>query len=143
MKDSALVDVPVHPAVFWRAERAPGTARLAGARCRRCAEAFFPPRRACPRCHSAEWMEARPLATHGRVFALTHVVRPAPHYAQPYLLALVDLADGVRVMAQLKVAPDAVRVGDEVVLVVEPLFETADGHRVWGYRFAPLAAAAR
>ena len=39
-------------------------------------------------------------------------------------------------MAQLKAAPDAARLGDEVTLVVEPMFEM-DGQRVWGYRFAP------
>ena len=142
MSARELVDVPVKPDVFWENDfRSPG-ARLAGARCTRCDEGFFPPRRVCPRCHDASSMVAGPLATRGRVFAMTHVTRPADQYAVPYVLALVDLADGVRVLAQLAAAPDAVRLGDEVTLIVEPLFEL-EGQRVWGYRFALRATAGR
>ena len=142
MSAHELVDVPVKPDVFWQNDFRRPDARLAGARCTRCAEGFFPPRRVCPRCHDAASIVAGPLATRGRVFALTHVTRPADPYTAPYLLALVDLDDGVRVLTQLAAAADTVRLGDEVTLVVEPLFEL-EGQRVWGYRFAPQPATGR
>ncbi len=140
MSARPLLDVPIRAGVFVGEDfRAPAAA-LRGTRCARCAETFFPARRVCARCHAADRIEETALGRRGRVFALTHVVRPAGHYAAPYVLALVDLPEGVRVLSQIAAAPDTVAIGDEVTLVVEPLFDTPEGQRVWGYRFAPVGA---
>jgi uncharacterized protein len=132
-------DVPVHRDVFSSSDFRSGHARLLGTRCAQCDEVFFPARQACPRCHSARSMSREELSTRGRIHALTHVARPATHYAKDYVLGLVDLDNGPRILAQLKGEADALRIGDPVELVVEPLFDTPGGQHVWGYRFKSAA----
>lgn len=136
MPERKLVDVPIRDGVFTDHEfRAPGVA-LRGSRCGRCHEAFFPARRVCPRCHRGDSVLGIALGRRGHVYAVTEVVRPAAFYPEAYTLALVDLPEGVRVLGQVKGPAGSVRIGADVELVVEPMFETPDGQRVWGYRFA-------
>jgi hypothetical protein len=68
--------------------------------CNACDQAYYYPRRYCPRCWSAdtEWREA---SRRGTVYSYS-VVResPAPPFRDmvPYGLVLVDLAEGPRMM---------------------------------------------
>lgn len=135
MTQQQVADIPVHPDIFAESDFRSGEARLYGTKCGQCNEIFFPRRLACPRCHSAKFMSAERLAATGRIHALTHVARPAAHYPNPYMLALIDLEGGPRILAQVKDSPDDIRIGDSVELLVEPLFDTPDGRHVWGYRF--------
>jgi uncharacterized OB-fold protein len=69
----------------------------------------YPPRVAEPRTGATElqWVEASGLGT---VYSTT-VIRQKPP-APNYNLALIDLAEGVRMMARVEgVAPEAVRIG--------------------------------
>ncbi len=143
MSEGAVVDVPVRKGIFTGGDFRTAAVGLRATRCGRCAECFFPPRRACPRCHRAEAMSEVALGRRGRIHALTRVARPAAMYPDPYTLALVDLPEGVRLLAQVKGPAEALRLGADVELVVEPLFQTPDGRRVWGYRFAALDAGSR
>lgn len=96
---------------FWQA-LADGTFRLQ--RCRACGRFQHYPRPACVRCLSAdlEWAEA---SGEGVVHSYTVIHRvgvPAWRARVPYVVALVDLAEGVRLQTNLvDVAPDAVEVG--------------------------------
>lgn len=131
-------DVSINPGLFTRDDPRDPEIALKGSRCTACRETFFPARAICPRCHSAAAIQEAELSRTGTLWSFTRVVRTPDHYPQPYLLAWVDLPEGVRLMTQLACPADAsVRVGMPVTLVVEPLFESADGRRVWGYRFAP------
>jgi uncharacterized OB-fold protein len=128
-------DLPVHPEIFSVFDPATREFRLGGSRCRQCDELFFPRRLACPRCHSAKAMVPEDLPSTGQIYALTHVGRPAVLYQDSYVLALVDLDDGPRVLAQVKGDSAKLRIGDPVRLVIEPLFHTRNTQPVWGYRF--------
>src|SRR3974390_2712673 len=73
-----------------------------------------PPRPACPRCHSADlgWREASGAGT---VYTCT-VVRHPTHFAFadkiPYVIALVELAEGPRLITGITgIAPADVRAG--------------------------------
>ncbi len=70
-------------------------------RCTGCSRHVFPPRQYCPGCESAklEWVAPRPTGT---VYSTT-VVRLDPQ--QPYNVALIDLADGIRMMSSV-ICPD-------------------------------------
>lgn len=143
MSEGELVDVPVKDGVFTSGDFRTAEVSLRGTRCARCAETFFPPRRVCPRCHGADSMGEVTLSRMGRIHAVTHVARPAAVYRGAYMLALVDLPEGVRLLTQVKGPAEGLVIGAEVELVVEPLFETPDSQRVWGYRFAARQAPAR
>jgi uncharacterized OB-fold protein len=111
--------------------------RLLGSRCSACGTATFPARAFCPHCRATAGIEGVPLAADGHIHSFT-VVRQAPAGVEvPYVLAQIDLADGVRVMAQVVGAePDRIALGAPVVLELVP-FPAAtgeDGQPV-GYRF--------
>lgn len=131
----------IKPGLFTADDPADPDLALKGSRCDACAETFFPPRAICPRCHSPAAVRDVALSRTGVVYACTRVVRTPAQYPAPYLLAWVDLPEGVRLMTQLACPAGAdVRVGAPVHMVVEPLFDTADGRAVWGYRFRPEEA---
>lgn len=137
MSEPAQQDVPIRPGIYSREDVRDPQNALRGTRCRRCEETFFPPRRVCPRCHSAAEVSDVQLGRRGRVYAVTRVVRPAAQFREPYFLGLVDLVEGVRVLAQVTPGSgDEVQIGMPVELEICPLFETPDGQRIWGHRFA-------
>jgi uncharacterized OB-fold protein len=111
---------PVPDAVtqpFWDGV-AEGVLRLQ--RCRQCGRHVFYPRAVCPHCASAdlEWVESGGA---GRVHSFTVVHRAPAEYRDevPYAVALVDLDEGVRMMARLvDVEPAAVTVGLPVEVAI-------------------------
>jgi uncharacterized OB-fold protein len=91
--------------------------------CRQCDAAFFYPRRYCPRCWSDD-LDWRPSGGDGQVWSYTFV--HVPFYDDtwaddvPYCVAVVELDDGVRLVANLRgVEPDGVSIGDRVQVVFE------------------------
>lgn len=94
-------------------------------RCDPCGRYQFYPRARCRRCFgTVRWIES---AGRGRVYAFT-VVHRAPHPAfagrVPYVVALVDLDEGVRLMTTLPdVGPDGVTIGQPVAVAFEQLTE--------------------
>lgn len=138
MSKQPTVDMPVYPDIFSDTGFTSQIPHLLGTRCGRCHELFFPCRSACPRCRTATDMRRERLPDVGAIYALTHVAKPAAIYAKPYVLALIDLEDGPRILGQVKGDPGKLRIGARVRVVVEPLFETPEARRVWGYRFEPF-----
>jgi uncharacterized OB-fold protein len=82
---------------------------LAFQRCTACAHAVFPPRVLCPACGDPrlEWNRS---TGHGVVYSLSTL---APRGEQPYTVALVDVAEGFRLMTTV-VADAEVAIGDPV-----------------------------
>ena len=91
-------------------------------RCRDCGTKRFPPRAACPSCLSSatEWVRASGRgAVH--TFTVTHQ-NQAPGFREelPYVLAIVELAEGPRLMTNVVgCPPDTVRIGMPVEVVFE------------------------
>jgi len=91
-------------------------------RCRDCGAKRFYPRALCPACLSSatEWIRASGRGT-VYSFTVTHQ-NQAPGFREelPYVLAIVELDEGVRMMTNVVgCAPDAVRVGMPVQVVFE------------------------
>jgi len=91
-------------------------------RCRDCGTKRFYPRALCPVCLSSatEWVRA---SGRGVVYSFTVTYQnQAPGFREelPYVLAIVELDEGVRMMTNVVgCAPDAVRVGMPVQVVFE------------------------
>ncbi|MCI3948529.1 MAG: DNA-binding protein [Acidimicrobiales bacterium] len=113
---------------FWDATR---EQRLLLPWCRSCDEPFWFPRETCPRDLSPD-IEWRPAEGRGVVHAVSVMPKPAnPLMAgrEPYVVALIDLAEGVRMMSTVVDGdPWSVGVGDRVVLAWEPL---SDGRQLY------------
>ena len=127
--DAALPPRPVPEASpygepFWAAAV---DGRLVIQRCPRCDRLQHFPRPWCTAClnDAMEYVEA---SGRGTVYSFTVVRRnPNPAFAArvPYVLALVDLDEGVRVMSNVVgCAPEAVSVGQRVRVCFEVIDET-------------------
>lgn len=135
-------DIAIKPGVFVGDDFSPDIARLRGTRCTRCAETFFPPRGACPRCHTRATLVEVALGRTGKISSITMVARPPHHLAQPYWLAEIDLADGIRLLAQVDADHGKnIPVGTDVAMTTRPLLSLPNGQRLWGYVFAPVEPA--
>jgi uncharacterized OB-fold protein len=120
---------PTSPAAepWWDATR---DRRLVVQWCTACERPIHFPREACPACLGTA-LEFRPASGLGAVYALSTMPKPGnPGMAgrEPYVVALVDLDEGVRLLTNL-VGPDAAEagVGDRVAVGWEPL---ADGRHL-------------
>jgi uncharacterized OB-fold protein len=108
--------------------------RLELPRCGACTLVIAYPRARCPRCHAGDLTWERMAGT-GSVYSFTVVHRPSELALArdvPYVVALVDLDEGARLMTNIVgCAPDRVRIGMPVRVRFErvavraalPLFE--------------------
>jgi uncharacterized OB-fold protein len=121
MTDRFEPPVSEHTKPFWDATR---EHRLVLQHCRSDGLPVHYPREACPRCLGTEldWREA---SGHGVVYAFTvnHVSGSVPtDRPPPFVVALVDLNEGARMMTNIVgCAPADVRVGMPVDVRWEPL----------------------
>lgn len=112
-------------APYWAAAR---ERRLLLRKCNACGALHFMPRHLCPICwsDSLEWIES---GGKGTVHSFTVIRRaPLPAFAPhaPYVVALIDLDEGPRMMANL-LGEDAlsVKIGDRVEVTFEDRGEGA------------------
>ena len=106
--------------------------------CNDCGKAFFYPRIACPNCHSRNvgWMQA---SGKGKLYSFQIAYRalnPAFKIPPPYVLAMVELEEGPRLMSNLinvEADPEVIKCDMAVEVVFEkqtdevtiPLFQPA------------------
>ena len=109
---------------YWDAAR---EERLVVQECQQCRQLWHPPLPACPNCHGTDlgWRE---VSGAGRVYTYT-VVRHATHAAFadkiPYVIAIVELAEGPRLVTRVTGCPPGeVRAGMPVLVRFRPV---ADG----------------
>ncbi len=107
-------------------------------RCTGCSRAVFPLRTVCPHCHG-ESLDLETVTGRGTVHAFTTQLRAShPFFAPdaPYTLVLVDLEEGVRMLANLiDCAPDDARIG----MPVEAVFDDVEAELTL-LRFRPTPA---
>ena len=104
-------------APFWEGV---GEGVLRIQRCQECGRHVFYPRAVCPFCTASHlcWVDA---SGRGRIHSYTVVHRAPPDYRDqvPYVVALVELDEGVRMMTRLvDVEPARVRVDLPVELAI-------------------------
>jgi uncharacterized OB-fold protein len=126
--------VPVREDTF--VEDADG-GRLLGNKCKSCGQLFFPKARFCFTCFNKD-MEEVVLSRHGRLYSYTIAHMPSTHFQPPYAIGFVDLPEGVRVFAPLKMTEDKpFKVGMDMEVVIEKLWQE-DDKQVIGYKFKPV-----
>ena len=115
---------------------------LVGSKCEHCGRYFFPPRLICPSCRRLGKTREHRFSGKGIIHTFT-VIRAAPAgfeiYA-PYIMAIVDLEEGARVVSQVvDCRPDEVDIG----MPVEACFrkireENKSGLILYGFKFRPV-----
>jgi len=102
--------------------------------CKKCDAYQFYPRPICAGCWSSD-IEWRPVQAAGAVYSYSVPgFTPHPSFKErmPYIVALVDLDVGVRIMANIiDCSPEAVQIG----MRVDPVFtEIAEGHVLLNFK---------
>ncbi len=119
----------------------PAYYRLEGRRCGACEAVHFPPRDRCGKCDGTSLTPHR-LSGRGTVYAYTEVAQAPEGFTAPYVVAMIELEEGIKVTAQLTdVEPQDVAVGLAVEMVTRRLRSMGErGYIVYGYKFRPRLA---
>lgn len=130
------MEIPRH----WRLKKQ--RYALVGEVCPHCEAKIFPPRDVCPHCSG----EAKPpyqFSGQGEVYSYT-VMNDAPAGFEenvPYTVAVVKLAEGPMVTAQLTdLGAEPVKIGMPVEMVTRRIRSDGNdrGMLVYGYKFRPV-----
>jgi len=114
-----------------------------GDRCGICGKVYFPGRLICPTCHreSLGKMERKKLSGKGEVVSFT-VVHEAPSNLEnqvPYVLAIIQLEEGVRLTAQIiDCETSDIKMGMKVRAVFRRIGQEGDAGVInYGFKFVP------
>lgn len=102
---------------FWQGA---SEGKLLFQQCRSCGLVRHPPTAVCPQCHSidVEYVES---TRRGTIYTYTvHHYPPIPGFSAPFCVAVADMEEGVRLVANLDAPIDSVRIGLPVVVEFEP-----------------------
>jgi len=130
------MEIPRH----WRLRKQRYT--LTGETCSHCNAKIFPPRDICPECKQ-DAKDAYQFSGRGTVYSYATVYNPPAGYEDyaPYTVAMVKLAEGPLVTAQLTdLGGQQVAVDMPVEMVTRRLRSDGDerGMLVYGYKFRPV-----
>lgn len=111
--------------------------RLEAGKCIQCGDISFPPRLVCPKCKSKTF-ETVKLNREGKILTFT-IIRVGPDKFSketPYVVAIIELNDGVRLTAQVADCDvDKVEIGNKVKLVFRKIQdEGKSGLHCYGYK---------
>jgi len=134
--------VPVVDGLFTLPPEGPN---LIGTKCTSCGTYYLPKSLSCrnPNCEGKKTEDAK-LSRRGRVHSYTIQYYPPPppfkmEPFEPYGIGLVELPEGIRIMGMLTgCALENIRIGMDVELVTEKLYENDQGDEVVTYKFKPV-----
>jgi uncharacterized OB-fold protein len=117
-----------------------GDPYLVGQRCRACGAVYLGQRRACSKCTAAGPFEEIPLSRHGALWVWSIVHQSVPGVPVPYVVAIVDLPEGVSVRCNLiDIEPDPakLRFGMPVEMTTGVSQQDREGNDVIAFYFRP------
>lgn len=121
----------------WR--RIPARYRLEGNQCVTCKRKYFPSRIVCPSCRRKGKLEPFKFSGKGKVYSYTEIQVPPEGFETqvPYVLALIELEEGSRVLGQIVDSRiDEVRIGSEVENVFRVIQrDDPEGLIHYGFKF--------
>jgi len=118
--------------------------QLIGSECPHCGEIFFPrkTKKLCIHCQK-EGLRDIKLSRCGKIDALTIITQqPGGGYyfgPVPYAMGVVELPEGVYIDTPLKAERlEDLSIGQEVELVIEPIWDDGKGTELTGFKFQPV-----
>ena len=118
---------------------------LVGSRCLSCNSYYFPKTLTCknPYCKEKN-VDNVLLSRHGKLYSYTiQEYTPPPPFKMeplvPFAVGLVELPEKIRVMGMLAgIKFEDIRIGMDVELTIEKLYENQNGEEVVTYKFKPV-----
>lgn len=118
--------------------------QLMGSKCRLCGEVYFPrkSKKLCIHCQQ-EGLEDIKLSRRGKINTFTVIMQqPGGGYyfgPVPYAIGIIELPEGIYIESPLKAEKfEDLEVGMEVGLVIEKIWEDAEGNELIGFKFQPV-----
>ena len=125
--------------LLWRS--IPERYQLMGSKCQTCKGEYFPQRLLCPKCRSRGVITPFPMPEEGVVHSYTQVyIGPSGfEHETPYYLAMIELANGVKVLSQVvEVTNGEMKIGLPVKMVFRKIREDGlEGAIAYAYKFTP------
>ena len=119
------------------AREIPQRYRLEASKCKSCGNISFPPRLICPECKSREFETIR-LSDEGKILTYTIIRVASDTFSKitPFAVAVIEVNDGARLMAQIADSPiDEVAIGKKVKIVFRKIQdEGKSGLHCYGYK---------
>ena len=133
--DGNLFATPLEP---------PENVRLKGSKCNDCGVAFLGKLAACENCQSMNITEYE-LPRHGKLYSFTMVRQKPPggfrgptDPFEPFPVGQVEMEDGVLFLSRLAhVKFEDLKIGMDLEMVVEPLYEDEKGNEMMMFAFQP------
>ena len=116
--------------------------RLIGSKCETCQSTFFPSTNVCPKCRRKSKIVPLEFSPKGKIFSYT-IIHSAPKLLEqftPYVIALVQLDEGPRVLSQIvDCEPGQLEIGMEVEACFRKIFQQDEAGIIsYGFKFRPL-----
>ncbi len=126
--------IPVREGAFIEG---PDGGILLANKCKSCGQIFLPKAVFCLTCLSEDMEEVK-LSRKGKLYSYTIGRMASMHFEPPYAIGYVDMPEGVRIFAPLKIVEDKpFKIGMEMEVVIEKLWQEGD-NEVIGYKFKPV-----
>ena len=145
MEDSTKKRIPAVEGFFTMPPEEP---HLIGSKCNSCGDYFFPRVDVCrnPHCSKTEPVEDVLLSNKGKLYSFTvnHYTPPIFHVPDPfvpYANGSVELPEKIRVTTLIGPGYDQnnLKVGMEMEMIIDKLYEDEDGVEVVSWRFLPVS----
>jgi uncharacterized OB-fold protein len=132
--------VPIKEGLFTEPLVPPEKVKLIGSKCQDCGEVSLGKRTNCPNCTGGN-LKSIDLNRKGKLWSYTVIRnRPpgdfkVPEPFVPFGLGLVELPEGIRVVAPIDYDVDKLKVGMSLELVVYKLYQNEQGNEVLAFKF--------
>ena len=130
--------IPVKEGLFTWPSSPGEEPRLIASECPSCGEVLFPKRKICANCQEEKLREII-LSRRGKTYSFSYVMqRPGRYYEGPvpYAFGWAEFPEKVRVQALFICDNfDDLRIGGDVEVVIERLYDDKDGNEVVAHKF--------
>ena len=114
---------------------------LFGGRCSVCGYTCFPEKKVCLRCLRDDSMAPLKLGRHGRLETFAVMRVGTPDFQAPYVIGYVKTDEGALVFTQItecEPEDDALKIGEEMELVIEEIRKDGQGNELIGWKYRPV-----
>jgi uncharacterized OB-fold protein len=131
MVNNMAEKIPVREGTFMES---PDGGILLANRCKSCGQIFFPKALFCFTCLTEDMEEVK-LSRRGKLYSYTIGHMPSLHFQPPYAIGYIEMPEGVKVFAPLKMMEDRpLKIGMEMEVFIDTLWQQGD-NEVIGYKF--------
>jgi uncharacterized OB-fold protein len=139
-REEKVAELFLKEGLFHRPESPGEKPYLLGSRCHICGYVSFPRKSVCTKCRRDDIMEEIKLGPYGilETFAVMQVGPPDFH--PPYTIGYIRTEEGALVFTPITgcdARDDALRIGEEMEMVIEKIKEDGEGNALLGWKFKP------